>query len=244
MMKFEDGNLSLPSSRGSANAIKVAVCGATDEQREELRAALSGVAELNLELAENDTFPSSAVEGSELHIFITILDDDREMWPLQIQELAQSEPRPAIIAAIKDRSGEAVRCALRAGADEVLFLPLGQGDLGRCLVKICETRQHQDATRTGMVCSLMSVAGGVGVSSITAALGLALRRWTQRRVALVDLGLQCGALSAILDLTPDHTLTELTDPTSKIDSLRLESVLCTHESGLHLLAAPKTDRRR
>jgi pilus assembly protein CpaE len=83
------------------------------------------------------------------------------------------------------------------------------------------------------------VAGGVGVSSITAALGLALRRLTQQRVALVDLGLQCGALSAILDLDPAHTITELTDPTSTIDSIRLKSVLSTHQSELYLPAAPR-----
>jgi pilus assembly protein CpaE len=239
MMKFEDDGLNRPASRAWASVIKIALCGASDVQRDELRTALSQVTELNLELAENSTFAASTAEGSELHICITILNDDREMWPLQIQELVQSEPGPAIIAAISDRSGEAVRHALRAGADEVLFLPLEQGDVERCLVKICETRQHKGGTRTGAVCSLMSVAGGVGVSSITAAIGLALRRLTQRRVALVDLGLQCSALSAVLDLDPEHTWTELTDPTSKIDSIRLESILCAHESGLHLLAAPK-----
>jgi pilus assembly protein CpaE len=128
--------------------------------------------------------------------------------------------------------------ALRAGAEEVLVLPVDSNELARCLVKISETHQAADLSRSTTL-SLVSVAGGVGVSSLTAALAFAIRRLTKKQVALVDLGLQCGALSAILDIEPEHSISELADPTSAIDSIRLESVLCKHDSGLQLLAAPK-----
>ena len=87
-----------------------------------------------------------------------------------------------------------------------------------------------------------SVAGDVGVSTLTAALGLASRRITQKRVALLDLGMQSGALAALLDLNPDHTLSELVDPSNTIDSIRLESSLATHSSGLYLLDWHRTER--
>jgi len=70
------------------------------------------------------------------------------------------------------------------------------------------------------------------------ALGLALRRLTQKQVALVDLGLQSASLAAILDLETIHSIGELADPTSNLDSIRLESATCKHASGLYLLSAP------
>ena len=42
--------------------------------------------------------------------------------------------------------------------------------------------------------SLVSIVGGVGVSSIAANLALALRYKLNKRVALLDLDLQTGAL--------------------------------------------------
>ena len=43
----------------------------------------------------------------------------------------------------------------------------------------------------------------------------------------------------MLNQDPEHTISELADPTSSIDSIRLESVLCKHDSGLYWLAASK-----
>ena len=73
---------------------------------------------------------------------------------------------------------------------------------------------------------------------MTVALGLALRRLTQKQVALVDLGLQSASLAAILDLKSIHSIGELADPTTSVDSIRLESATSKHASGLYLLSAP------
>ena len=70
------------------------------------------------------------------------------------------------------------------------------------------------------------------------ALGLALRRLTQKQVVLVDLGLQSASLAAILDLKSIHSIGELADPTTSVDSIRLESATSKHASGLYLLSAP------
>jgi pilus assembly protein CpaE len=49
---------------------------------------------------------------------------------------------------------------------------------------------------------------------------------------------QADALAPMLDLTPVHTISDLTDPSTSIDSIRLESAICKHPSGLYLLGAP------
>lgn len=174
----------------------------------------------------------------EADLVVVALGGDYSTWPLEIQELSQAKGMPpAVIAVIADRSAAAVGHALRAGADDVLFMPPDLDDLSRCLAR--GENRHRGVNHSGTICALTSVAGGVGLSTLTVALGFALMRLGQRRVALIDLDLQCGALASILDLSPEHTLSELVDPTTTIDSIRLEASLTAHRSGLYLLAAPK-----
>jgi pilus assembly protein CpaE len=221
------------------NTLKVVVAGGNDTERAAVRTALAEITEPKLEIVEASASPpASTANGAGTEVVMTVLGDEPEGWVTQLQDWVGREPRPPLVALISSHSAETVRMALRAGAEEVLILPVDANELARCLVKISETHQGVELSRSTTI-SFASVAGGVGVSSLTVAVGFAIRRLTKKQVALVDLGLQCSALSAVLDLEPEHTISELVDPTSAIDSIRLESVLCKHESGLQLLAAPK-----
>ena len=221
------------------NTLKIVVAGGNDAERAAVRTALAEITEPKLEIADPSASPSaSSANGAGTEVVMTVLGDEPEGWTTQLKDWAGREPRPPLIALIGSHSAETVRMALRAGAEEVLVLPVDSNELTRCLVKISETHQGAGLSRSTTL-SLVSVAGGVGVSSLTAALAFAIRRLTNKQVALVDLGLQSAALAAILDIEPEHSISELADPTSAIDSIRLESVLCKHDSGLQLLAAPK-----
>jgi pilus assembly protein CpaE len=221
------------------NTLKIVVAGGNDAERAAVRTALAEITEPKLEIADPSASPSaSSANGAGTEVMMTVLGNEPEGWTTQLKDWAGREPRPPLVALISSHSAESVRMALRAGAEEVLVLPVDSNELTRCLVKISETHQGAGLSRSTTL-SLVSVAGGVGVSSLTAALGFAIRRLTNKQVALVDLGLQCAALAAILDIEPEHSISELADPTSAIDSIRLESVLCKHDSGLQLLAAPK-----
>jgi pilus assembly protein CpaE len=206
--------------------------GADEVQEQQARAALASVAQPPVELVEPSQSPSPPA------LYIILLSTDRDTWSMQIAELAQAgASRIPVVAAVMDRKIDTVREALRAGASDVLFLPFDGSDLARVLLKIAEARQMHEAT-SAQLCALTSLGGGAGVSSITAALALALPRLAQRRVAVIDLSLQNGALAALLDVEVEHTIAEIADPTSTIDSIRLESVLSAHRSGVYLLAAP------
>lgn len=225
---------------GSAQSIKVAICDGNDEQRHELTACLGKVTELDFEIVNaSEMVPYEVHHGGEFQILIVVMGDDPESWPLQTREWREKDPRRPIIAATGNHSPGAVRQALRCGADDVIFFPVEPNDLLRSVVKIVEVNRVEIDRKGGSVCAVASVAGGVGVSSISVCLAFALRRLTGKQVALMDLGLQCGALAALLDLNPEQTLADLVDPTSSIDSIRLEAVLCRHSSGLQLIAAPK-----
>jgi pilus assembly protein CpaE len=225
------------SGRSRTSVTAIALVGGDAAAHDEITAVLARIPEPLVEVVDLTAGNGDARQRLP-EIVIVTLGDDEETWALQIQEIRQVVAHGAVIGALSSGASGKVRQALRAGAADVFFLPVEPSDLSRCLVRACETLQGGGA-RSATICSIASVAGGVGVSSLAVALGFALHRQDARRVALVDLGLQCGTLAAMLDLTPEFTISELVDPTRKIDSLRLESSLVAHKSGLYLLAAPK-----
>jgi len=140
---------------------------------------------------------------------------------------------------LADRSSELIQAALRAGADDVFSLPPSSDDALRALLRANAFRLRAGKRNPNELCALVSVSGGLGVSHLTVILGFAVRRLLEKRAALVDLDLQAAPLAVLLDVDPERTIADLADPTSPIDSIRLESVLAKHDSGLSLLAAPK-----
>ena len=221
------------------SAIGVALVGGEDTERETLHKVLNEINELPLSVSEVAAPPlSQSPEAINAQLLMVLLGSDSEKWADEIHSWFDGTVRPLVIGLAPIRTSEAVRTALRAGAEEVIFLPADRDELARCLVKISETHKDISDGHRSLTCSLVSVAGGTGVSTLTAGLAFAIRRLTQKQVGMLDLGLQCSALSAVLDLEPTHTITELVDQGCEIDSIRLESVLTRHDSGLCLLAAP------
>jgi pilus assembly protein CpaE len=224
---------------GKNGGIEVALAGGEVAARETLHKVLNEVNELPLVVSEVAVPPlSQNQEAIKAQLLMVLLGPDSEKWAQEIHSWFDGTVRPVVIGLTPIRTSEAVRMALRAGAEEVIFLPADRDELARCLIKISETRKDICNSHRSLTCSLVSVAGGAGVSTLTAGLAFAIRRLTQKQVGLLDLGLQCSALSAVLDVEPALTISELVDRGSDIDSIRLESALTRHDSGLCLLAAP------
>jgi pilus assembly protein CpaE len=220
--------------RGSLN---ISLAGGTPAQRTALRESLATLTDLRMDIAEISAPGQAPAQSDAVRILMILLDEDPDLWDEELRPWVASGDWSRVTAVVTRRTPEAVRKALGAGANEVLFMPLDPVDLARSLWTISETnRGGGQASKAAY--ALVSVSGGVGVSSLTVALGLALRRLTQKQVALVDLGLQSASLAAILDLTSVHSIAELADPTTSVDSIRLESATSKHASGLYLLSAP------
>ena len=80
----------------------------------------------------------------------------------------------------------------------------------RVLVKLAE-RQRRDEPGDerkagGLIYSLTSLAGGVGVTTLCANLTLALSYASDKSAAVVDLDLQKGGLSVALQPEPEQTI--------------------------------------
>ena len=231
-------------------ALKVLLV-APDAHRATVLASLQGLPEPPLDITEKSPDGHDAAGNGNGNgngkshvpvkpdVVMVVFNGEEEESLNYLQGVAEKEPRPAIFALLQERSPSLMKRVLRAGADELLFLPLDTGDATRALLKISESRRREDRTVGGTVISLVSLVGGVGVTSLAGNLALAMRYSLDKRVAVIDLDLQASALSVFLNVEPDRTMMALTEGDKKIDSIQLEGALSKHSSGIYLLAAPK-----
>jgi pilus assembly protein CpaE len=225
-------------NEGRRGALKVHLVGEGEEQRAEVKANLAAMGDPALDIWEVEP-DLAAPQDPSVDVTMVVFNGNDELSLSYLNSQAAQEPRPVLFALLHDRSPELMKRVLRAGADELLFLPLDPGDATRALLKISEARRREEIHGGGMIVSLVSLIGGTGVTSLAANLGLALRYAFDKRVAVVDLDLQTGGLSVFLNLEPERTIMTLTEGARKLDSIQLESALSKHASGIYLLAAPK-----
>ena len=222
-------------------AMKVVLVGEPGDPRSALKTALAAIPDPPLEITESE--PATPQDFSKNgtpppDVVMVMLDGDEQASLKFLKDQAKITPRPVLLAVLSVRSTGVIKRALRAGADEILFLPLDAGEATRALLKITEAKWRHEKREGGIICSLASLIGGVGVTSLAANLAIALQSMHQR-VALLDLDLQSGGLAVFLNLDPELTILPLIKLDRKVDSIQLESALTKHSSGCYLLAAPK-----
>jgi pilus assembly protein CpaE len=221
--------------------MKVMLVGEPGDPRTQLKTVLAALIEPELEIveAETNTAANSAENATAPPDATLVMVNGNEEAALTfLQSQAARSPRPHLLAVLTARSAGLMKRALRSGADEILFLPLDPGEATRALLKLSEARWRTERREGGMIVSMMSMVGGVGVTSLAGNLALALRSLNQR-VAMLDLDLQTGGLAVFLNLEPEVTIMPLVRLDRKLDSIQLESALTKHSSGVYLLAAPK-----
>jgi len=224
---------------GLRDALAVEVVGGYEEQRTEIRAALSQVTELPLEVTEIAGMVDDAGPGSMPDIAIVVFSGDETAALRYLQMHFQRSPRPQLIALLPHRAPALMRRALHAGADDLLFFPVAVDDVTRALLKLSETRRKLERGGLAPVYSVTSLVGGVGVTTLSGDIALALHYGFKKRVAVIDLDLQNSGLSVLLHVDPQQTIASLAEFGKRLDSIKLEAALTKHPSGIYLMAAPK-----
>lgn len=220
------------------HAWRIHLVGEATKTRTMVTAVLQGLGEPAMELVE--LLPQEPLRDGIVPDIVMVIFEGDETAPLAyLQTQAELSPCPIIFGLLQDRSSFLMRRVLHAGADELLFLPLDAGDFTRAFMKLNEGRRRAERVEGGLIFALASLAGGVGVTTLTANLALVMRRVFAKRAAVVDLDLQNGGLNLALHLDPEQTIASLIEFASRLDSLKLEAALTKHSSGIYLLAAPK-----
>jgi pilus assembly protein CpaE len=222
-------------SREQWQKLRVGVVGGDKKGRAEVTSVLANFEEPELEVIETDlSGDTGARPEPDLSILVFGANQAASIRYLEAQ--AGRPHPPVLVAILPGHSPAAMRRVMHAGADEVLLRPLDAADLKRILVRLAQERRPPEH---GSIYSIASLCGGVGVTTLSGGLALALRYAFDQSVGLIDLDLQSGGLDAFLHVEPDRSILPLTASTTTLDPSRLEATLTRHPSGVFLLAAPR-----
>jgi pilus assembly protein CpaE len=161
----------------------------------------------------------------------------------RFEKLAQTVATP-LIAAVYDPPLSLVRSLVRAGAHDVVPLPLNIEDIETSLAPIREElarKANEAVVGTGKVISVIKSLGGVGATAVLSQLAIRFAQGEaahKREACLIDLDVQFGDVAFQLGLRPQLTLADLLDAGARLDGDLLRATTTEHRSGLKVIAAP------
>jgi pilus assembly protein CpaE len=176
--------------------------------------------------------------------------------------IANTVPESPIIMMSVQGEQDYLRRSMLAGAREFLVKPFSADELVNAIRHVHEIEkvkraryaqvapQQQPGTSSltsmlqperGKIISFFSPKGGVGRTTISTNLAVALHQSTGKPVCLVDGSLPFGDIAVILNMSPKaKTIADLVGSFEQVDAEILESVLVQHSTGIKVLLAPPT----
>ena len=159
-------------------------------------------------------------------------------------EALAAATRTPLLAAVYEPPLAFVRQLVRAGAHDVVPLPLDFADLETSLLPIRDEilRRNSDihSANGKIVCAIKSV-GGIGATALLTQLAIEAAKKEAhygREVCLLDLDMQFGNAAFQLGLRPSLSVHDLIEAGERLDEELFRSVTTEHPSGLKLVSAP------
>jgi pilus assembly protein CpaE len=192
-------------------------------------------------LPTSDWINPESLDGAA--VALVQVDADSAASMKRFQKLATSSDTP-LIAAAYDPPLALVRSLIRAGAHDVLPLPLALADVEVALAPIVEqlSKRSEAATTThAKLVSVIKSVGGVGATALLSQLAIRFAEQEAsrgREACLVDLDVQFGDVAFQLGIRPKLSLADLIEAGARLDGDLLRSTTTDHPSGLKVIAAP------
>ncbi|WP_176560307.1 AAA family ATPase [Brevibacillus dissolubilis] len=170
-----------------------------------------------------------------------------QLYP-HIQTLLVKFPFIGIIVTSTDQLVVKLKQFMNVGARDCLIKPFGASDLinsvnnvHRYVKQLKKQIIEQSArilVRSPKIISVISTKGGVGKSTISTLLTSGLASHYKERTAIVDLDLQFGDVSLLMDVNVKNTITNITESIEKLDAASLPPLLTKHHSGASIIPSP------
>lgn len=159
---------------------------------------------------------------------------------------AMEFPMSSLLLVTASDSKKVLHLALQVGAKGVLTLPVEDDRLVKAVQKVVQQdkkrrelfsvqRKTKPQFKTIVV---FSTKGGVGKTTLTLNLAVAIRQLTGKRVAAVDLDLFSGNLALMAGVPWKYSIKDLVDDITNLDREALDTYCTEHSSGIKILSSP------
>ena len=151
--------------------------------------------------------------------------------------------RTPLIAAVYEPPLALVRSLIRAGAHDVLPLPIDEAEIEAALAPLRDKLKDgiAEVARRGRLVTVIKGAGGAGATALLGQLAVRYGEREQaagRQACLIDLDVQFGDAAFQLGLRPKLSVQDLVDAGSRLDGDLLRATTTEHPSSLKVIAAP------
>lgn len=173
-------------------------------------------------------------------VVVVDLGRDPDKMFQALEGFTQQFSNVSLIMTTADSSSPIILRALRSGATEFFSQPFNWPEVLQSLERLRNRIHLHTAThrQLGHLVTVFSSKGGVGTSTVTTNVSVALATAQQKTVSLVDLVLQFGSLTSFLNLDASYTILDFVKSLQRVDPLVIEGSLAKHGSGVRVLAEP------
>lgn len=172
-------------------------------------------------------------EGRHFDFVLWSLGEDRES---ALAAALERTERPAALLVIGPAGdAQAMRMAMRMGARDYLSLPLSFEEVGGTLQTIALSLAPASSHVRPQITTVINAKGGAGGSFVATNLAHIMVSNDQLQTALLDFDMQFGVQPLNLDLTLNHSLSEVVSSVDRLDAVALRGYMAKHSSGVYVL---------
>src|SRR5579862_6722993 len=166
-----------------------------------------------------------------------------DRWQAELESLAArpADRRPPLIVLGSSSDTNVMRLAMQAGARDLLPLPLVEADLIAALRRIDRDQRTAKTSEEATVTAFINAKGGCGATLLACNVAHILASVSHKKVALLDLDLQFGAIPLYFDLLPKRGVLQALENIDGLDEVAFDGYLIEHASGLKILGHAAED---
>jgi pilus assembly protein CpaE len=181
-----------------------------------------------------------AVRQSAPALVFLDLESDQRLGLSLAAHLAGMSSDLLVVAVGPALSADVLLEAMRSGVSEFLPKPVDAEALAEAVARLRPRlgAESEGAEGLGQVHAVFGAKGGVGSSLVATNVAIEARRALGQRVLLLDLDPELGDLSLMLGMKPELNFVDLIQDVHRMEAGILRSYIGSHDSGVHLLAAP------
>ena len=168
--------------------------------------------------------------------------------PLQtLTKLRDGMPDLPIVVFSTDGNLRLIRQSMVSGASDYLQEPLTESELEESIYGVLERKERELARRRGeledpvpqgTIITVFGAKGGIGKTTISSNLAVALATEAHQTVALVDMDTRFGDVAITMDIPVERSIADLARNLDNVNRETLREYLVEHESGVRILPAP------
>jgi pilus assembly protein CpaE len=163
-----------------------------------------------------------------------------------LEKVRQAAPDLYIIAANYAIEADTVLAAIRAGANDLVTMPLRRSEFKESILRL-EKAPRRGAggvvSRLGRVYSFLGAKGGVGTTTMAANFAAVLAQRKQQ-VVLLDIDWTANDVALHIGAAPQHTLLDLAENLGKMDQALFEGFVARDPLGFFFAGPPDTMEHR